>query len=153
MTGKERELLEALHEKFIKKGYSRFCIEGVGDSYCDDEQVLYYSNGFWEVAHTERGHFYTPTFSSRSLENAIAFYENLMMRIKHNHIAVFTRDDSIKKTYSSLFTNNDIEFWENNIPHYSATNDIVYRLFVFGTDIFKIQELDSLLPYMDPGFK
>lgn len=141
--------LKELYDKFISEGFNRFYIEGVGGPQSDDVEVLDQRNGLWEVCYIEKGQKSSPIFSSSSKKEAIAFYTKHISSIKHHHLAVMTRSEQKLKKYKTLFDSYGIEFWQNDIPHYNKTNDRVNRLFVFGKDIFKIKELDSLLPLND----
>jgi hypothetical protein len=49
----------------------------------------------------------------------------------------------------NLLEDNNIEFWQNDIPNYKSVGDIVYRVFVFNKDIFRINELDNALPLIE----
>jgi|SRR5690554_248477 len=141
--------LKELHDKFISEGCNRFYIEGVGGPQSDDVEVLGQRGGVWEVCYIERGQKNSPIFSSSSKKEAVEFYIKHVLSIRHHHVAVMTRSEQIIKKYKNLFDSNGIKFLQNDIPHYNKTNDRVFRLFVFGKDIFKINELDRFLPLND----
>ena len=42
---------------------------------------------------------------------------------------------------------------QNDIPHYSKTDDRVYRLFIVNKDIFKANELFDIIPLCDQDLK
>lgn len=145
--------LKELYDKFISEGCNRFYIEGVGGPQSDDVEVLGLNNGTWEVCYMERGRKSTPMFSSKNKSDAIEFYSKHVLSIKHHHLVVMTRNEQKINEYKQLFIENNIEFLKNDIPHYSNNNDLVFRLFVFGKSIFKVQELDKSLPFRDENLK
>lgn len=144
----DKELKE-LYDEFIAEGFSQFYIEGIGGPTSDGSQILGLHNGNWEVCYTERGQRQKPLFSSSNKKEAIDFYRNHVYGIKHHHLAAFTRSkESIEKIKARL-GNNNIEYWQNDIPSYSEVGDTVYRLFVFNKDIFRIKEIDETLPLIE----
>ncbi len=60
-----------------------------------------------------------------------------------------TRNKHKLNEFKDLFNKKNIEYSQNNIPHYNEKNDKVYRLFVYGKDIFKIKKLNNSLPFLD----
>lgn len=143
--------LKQLHDKFLSEGFRRFYIEGIGGGQSDDVEVLGFENGNWEVYYMERRQKSTPIFSSTNKKEAIEYYTQHVCGIKHHHLAVMTRSEQKISAYKELLIQHKVEFMQNDIPHYNATNDVVYRLFVFNKDRFKLKEMDASLPFRDEG--
>lgn len=145
--------LNKLHDKFIAEGCNHFYIEGVGGPQSDDVEVLGERNGIWEICYVERGQKSSPLFSSTDKDEAIEYYTKHVLRIKHHHLVVMTRLTKKISEFKEQLTKHNIEFMQNDIPHYNTTDDIVYRLFVFGKSIFKVKELCDCIPFIDKDLK
>ena len=141
--------LKQLYDEFITEGFNQFYIDGVGGPTSDDVYVLGLNNGNWEVSYIERGKKRAPTFSSPDKNDAINFYRKHVYKIKHHHVAVLTRSKQKATNVMNLLEDNNIEFWQNDMPNYKSVGDIVYRVFVFNKDIFRINELDNALPLIE----
>lgn len=141
--------LKDLYDEFIAEGFSQFYIEGIGGPTSDGTEILGLQNGNWEVYYVERGQRQKPLFSSLNKNEAIEFYRNHVYRIKHHHLAAFTRSKEKIEKIKVLLGENSIEYWQNDIPSYSAVGDTVFRIFVFNKDIYRIKEIDKSLPLIE----
>ena len=144
--------LKELYDKLIAEGCNRFCIEGVGEQTLDDVEQLGMNDGKWEVRYFERGQPGTVLFSTPDKEEAIRFYSHVM-KIEHWHLIAFTRSFDIYNTFREKLERAGIRIVQNDIPHYSAPDDRVYRLFVTNKDIFKARILFDTVPYFDENLK
>lgn len=145
--------LRELYDFLLAEGCKRFYIEGVGGLQSDDVEVLSFTNGVWEVCYMERGLKQPPLFSSADKAEAIAYYKQHVLSMTHIHLVVMTRSLEVFNRYSSKIKNLNIATYQNDIPNYSNANDVVYRLFVYGKDIFKVKEWDETLPFVDEELK
>lgn len=141
--------LKDLYDEFIAEGFSQFYIEGIGGPTSDGIEILGLHNGNWEIYYIERGQRQKTLFSSSDKKEAIDFYRNHIYRIKHHHLAAFTRSKGKIEQIKILLGENSIEYWQNDIPSYSEVGDTVYRIFVFNKDIFRITEIDKSLPLIE----
>lgn len=144
----DKELKE-LYDEFIAEGFSQFYIVGIGGPTPDGTQILGQHNGNWEVYYIERGQRQKASFSSSNKQEAIDYYRNHVYRIKHHHLAAFTRSKEKIEKIKVLLGDNSIEYWQNDIPSYSEVGDTVFRIFVFNKDIYRIKEIDKSLPLIE----
>jgi hypothetical protein len=145
--------LRELYNKMIAEGFKRFYIEGIGGPISDDVEVLGKIGSEWAVFYVERGKKSPPIFTTKSQEEAVAYYQQHVSKIEHWHIVVFTRSKSLMESRKVELEKNGIRVIQNDIPHYSKKDDIVYRLFVVNKDIFKAQELFEVIPLFDEALK
>ena len=145
--------LQELYNTLIAEGCNNFYIDGVGGGMPDDVHCLGKIGQEWAVYYVERGQKSSPIFSSPSQEEAIKYYHTFVSDTKHWHMVVFTRSDEIVEKYREALNQRNIEVKQNDIPHYSKTNDRVYRLFVVNKDIFKVRELFDVVPFYDADLK
>ena len=141
--------LKELHDELIAEGCRRFYIDQVGGPQSDDVEALYAKDGSWHVSYVERGRKEAPMFSSTSLDDAIQYYRNHVRGIRHAHLILCTRSHETFATYKEVLEQHFIETWRNDIRSFNARDDLVYRLFVFGSDIFRVKELDVGFPVID----
>ena len=141
--------LKGLYDEFINEGFSQFFIEGVGGPTSDDVEILGFNDGTWEICYVERGQKQKPIFSSADKKEAVECYRKHVYRIRHHHLASFTRSKEKTEKIKLLLSDNNIVYWQNDIPNYSQVGDTVYRLFVFNKDIFKIREMDKSLAWIE----
>ncbi|EDP96151.1 hypothetical protein U8527_14665 [Kordia algicida OT-1] len=135
--------LKQLHDTFIAEGFHRFYIDGIGTPKSDDVEVLSFNHGIWEVFYIERGQKGKILFASPNKQEAIEFYKNHVYGIKHQHLVLATRSKQKVADIKVLLTENNIEFWQNDIPSYSKIGDRMYRIFVFNKDVFKVKKLQK----------
>jgi hypothetical protein len=145
--------LKNLYDELLAHGCNRFYIEGIGGPQSDDIECLGYNDGKWEVYYTERGQKSKPLFSTPDMAEAVQFYHNHVMQLEHRHMVTFTRSPDVLTSYKTALERCGVRTVQNDIPHYSATGDRIFRLFVTNSDIFKAQELFGDLPYFDEDLK
>lgn len=144
--------LQELYEKLLSQGCNRFYIEGVGGPVSDDVDCLGEKNGYWEVYYSERGQNSKAAFSNPDKNKAIEFYYNLIIKLEHSHLVVFTRSQDIMNLNRAKLENSGISVKQNDIPDFNTAGDRVYRLFVVNKDIFKAKEILEMAPYFDKDF-
>lgn len=141
--------LYALYEDLIANGCIHFYIQGIDFGYFGDVEALVFEDNIWQVYYTERGVKGKTLFSSDSKKDAIEFYRNHILSIRHSHLIVFTRSIDTLNHFKSLLKQEGIETWQNDMPAYKNRGDHVFRLFVFNKDIFKAKALIGVLPHKD----
>lgn len=137
----------------LSDGFNRFYIDGIGGPISDDVECLGKIGTEWAVYYVERGQKSAPIFTSESEEKAIAFYYEHVSKIEHWHMIVFTRSKIIMESAQRILENHNIRVIQNDIPHYSKTDDRVYRLFVVNKAIFMAKELFAEVPFYDHDLK
>lgn len=145
--------LRELYNKMISEGFNRFYIEGIGGPVFDDVECLGKIGSEWAVYYVERGQKSNPMFTSNSQDEAVDYYYKRVASIEHWHMIVFTRSKSLMEERRKTLENQNIRVIQNDIPHYSKTDDRVYRLFVVNKDIFKAKELFDVIPLYDDDLK
>lgn len=145
--------LNELYDKLIAEGCNRFFIEGIGGPQSDDVELLAYNNGKWEVAYTERGKRNNPMFSTADKQEAIRYYYDHVIGQQHWHLVVFTRAATTAEFYKAKLESLNLKVIQNDIPHYAAMKDRVFRLFVVNKDIFTAKEKLTDIPYVDEDLK
>ena len=141
--------LKELHDELIADGCHHFYIDQIGGPQSDDVEVLYPKDGNWHVSYVERGRKGPPMFSSANLDNAIQYYRKHVRGMRHAHLVLCTRSQETFATYKEVLEQHFIETWRNDIRSFNARDDLIYRLFVFGSDIFRVEELDAGFPVID----
>lgn len=145
--------LQELHDQLLAEGCNRFYIAGVGGPVSDDVVCLGLHNGNWEVFYVERGQSSKPIFSTTDEQEAINFYCRYVMSLEHRHLIVFTRSAQVLDAYKTLMGNQGIKTIQNDIPHFAAVSDRIFRLFVVNKDIFRAKEFIKELPFYDEELK
>lgn len=138
--------LNELYNQLIAEGCLRFCIEGIGEQCFDDIERLEMKGGQWSVNYYERGQVRETLFSSLDKQEAIRFYYDHIMKIRHWHLVVSTRSPDLFNGYKELLESLNIKTVQNDIRE---GHDYKYRLFVTNKDIFKAKELFDEIPYFD----
>jgi hypothetical protein len=113
---------------------------------CPDAiDCLFFRNGQWVVFFFERGKEEAPSFTSDDESEACKYYFELIIKLKHRHIVHVSKNEiSILEVEKKLASNN-IETIRNNIPAYRFKNDVRYRLYVVGKDIFRARSVVGIL--------
>lgn len=131
--------IQELERRLVEEGCStsNYSI-GYRDS---DVFCLMNIDGVWKVFYTERGQDQASIFESPSEEAACEFFFKYQTeRIRHHHIVGYFKSKERFIALDRQLKSHGLVTWHNHIP-YHGWEDPRFRIFVFGKDIFKAQEL------------
>lgn len=127
-----------LKEKLLAEGCnaSNFAILGRGDgAFCLDKK-----GAKWAIFYSERGCDSEPIFISENEEEACGYFFNYVLKQKHWHIVGFFKYESDAIALEDKLVSISIKSIRNDISAYKMANDLRYKVFVIGKDIFKVRE-------------
>lgn len=135
--------LENLYNRLISAGCNEnsFTVPNVGQRSNDDVMALTLEDEDWVVGYWERGKRHKIDYRSENIDDAIKAFEKIVMSMEHRHTVAFTRSfQALIKTEAKL-KKAKIQFQRTRHPKFNGQNDLVYRIFVRGGDIFKVENL------------
>lgn len=139
-----QKLTEKLAEEGCNPSYYALGVRGAAsDAYC-----LVRVDGVWQVFYTERGVDQAPMFVSADEAAACAWFYDLMMGMRHDHLVGFFRSEKSATALQATLQQHNIPFFQDSIP-YTSPDDRRYRVFVTGKAIFPARELLGQIPVRD----
>ena len=132
---------ETLKQRLEEAGYSKshYSIGERGD----DTFCLEYVDGAWQVFYTERGVLGEVFFRSESEEAACAFLWEKMQGIRHDHLVGYFTNLGEAQACAGALTRLGLA---NHIDHLPITRPPLFRVFVYGRDLFEVQKYFPDLP-------
>jgi hypothetical protein len=128
-----------VYEKLLAEGCNKssFSIHrSEHDAFC-----LVKRGDAWVVYYSERGQDYSPEYESSSEEDACQFFYKLVMEQQHWHIVGFFKSESEARALEAKLESIGVEPIRNDIPAYKHRDDLRYRVFVVGKDVFRVKDL------------
>lgn len=139
-----QQLTEKLAEEGCNPNYYALGVRGsASDAYC-----LVQVDGVWQVFYTEWGVDQAAMFTSADEAAACAWFYDLMMGMRHDHLVGFFRSEKSATALQATLQQHNIPFFQDSIP-YTSPDDRRYRVFVTGKAIFPARELLGQIPVRD----
>ena len=138
-----------LQERLLAEGCNQnsFSIEPWGHN--NDVLVLEKINGAWEIYYTERGRRDPPMAEFRNESDACEYYYQKITEFEHRHIVSSYEDEAKAKELQSVLDREGIPHGRNDCPPLKSGRPRLKRVYVVGTDIFKVRKLYKNLPLRD----
>ena len=108
----------------------------------DDTLALEKIGGEWLVFYTERGSVGEVEFRSPIESEACQYLWDRMQTVRHAHLAGASTDWAACEALQARLAAAGIAFWRNDVPA-PVVPKTLYRVFVGGTDIFRVRALEA----------